>query len=228
MLRRTCWVIVVILSLLMLTAQLIEAGPSERVTFVTSDNVGLTGYLWGQGEVGVILSHMYPADQRSWFKFAQLLAKKGYLVLTFDFRGYGESGGTKRISLIDRDLEAAYDFLASRAKKIFLIGASMGGTASLKVAARREVAGVISLSGPDHFRGLDARGEVKKIKAPKLFIATKGDIYAHGAAQRLYQSATSPKDILLLGGSEHGTNMLQGTRASEVREAILDFLARYR
>lgn len=200
---------------------------SEKVSFTTKDGVLLKGYLWGQGEAGIILSHMYPADQRSWFDFAQRLDGKGYRVLTFDFRGYGESEGQKEISLIHQDLEAAYLFLSTKAKKIFLIGASMGGTASLKIAAKHPVAGVISLSGPDEFKGLSAKEDTAKISSPKLFIATQGDSYAATSAQELYNIARQPKEILIFPGSEHGTDIFSGQKAAEVEKSILQFLTEY-
>lgn len=66
---------------------------ANKVTFTTEDGVQLGGYLVGEGSRGVVLAHMYPTDQTSWFAYAEELAQPGYLVLTFDFRGYGESQG---------------------------------------------------------------------------------------------------------------------------------------
>ncbi|MGC2444752.1 MAG: hypothetical protein WA409_15285, partial [Candidatus Binatus sp.] len=63
----------------------------EHVSFTTSDGVLLRGHLYGSGSTGVILAHMYPADQSDWTDFAQVLAAHGYQALTFDFRGFTES-----------------------------------------------------------------------------------------------------------------------------------------
>ena len=53
--------------------------------------VTLDGRVFGHGETGVILAHMRPADQTSWYPFAQVLADTGdYTVMTFNFRGYGD------------------------------------------------------------------------------------------------------------------------------------------
>src|SRR5712664_280032 len=38
----------------------------EHVSFSTSDGVLLRGHLYGHGSVGVILAHMFPADQSDW------------------------------------------------------------------------------------------------------------------------------------------------------------------
>ena len=50
---------------------------SRAVTFESRDGVTLEGRLFGDGSTGVVLSHMRPADQRSWFAFANRLADDG-------------------------------------------------------------------------------------------------------------------------------------------------------
>src|ERR1700686_1203225 len=65
----------------------------EHVSFTTSDDVLLRGHLYGRGSTGVILAHMYPADQSDWTDFARVLAAHDYQALTFDFRGFTESEG---------------------------------------------------------------------------------------------------------------------------------------
>lgn len=195
-----------------------------KVSFTTEDGVELSGRLFGQGKTGVVLCHMYPADQRSWWDFASLLAGKKYAALTFDFRGYGESQGKKEIAKIYLDVRAALKFLQDQgAEKVFLIGASMGGTASLIVAAEEKVAGVITLSAPDAFRGLDAREAVKKVTAPKLFIAAEGDSYAAGSARFFFEQAPEPRSLHIFSGKAHGTDLF-ATHGRELQELILDFL----
>jgi pimeloyl-ACP methyl ester carboxylesterase len=201
------------------------AGEPLPVEFKAADGVGLRGHLFGEGTTGVILGHMYPADQSSWFAFARKLAEQGYLALTFDFRGYGESGGEKVISEIDRDMEGAYRFLRLKVNKIFLAGASMGGTAAIRVAADNPTAGVVSLSAPAAFRGLDAREAARKLTAPCLFVAAEGDGSASEAARAFQKAANSPKPgLLVLPGTEHGTQLFDGPNAGKVEEAILKFL----
>lgn len=202
-----------------------RAGEPQPVAFEATDGTPLRGHLFGEGPAGVILAHMYPADQKSWFPLARKLAKEGYLALTFDFRGYGESGGEKVISEIDRDLEGAYRFLRPKVKKVFLVGASMGGTAAIRVAAENPTAGVVSLSAPPAFRGLDAREAIRKIEAPCLFVAAEGDASAATAAKELNEAAKSPERLLLIvPGPEHGTRIFDSPSGKKVEEAILRFL----
>src|SRR5262245_39868702 len=67
---------------------------STAVTFPSADGVALAGRLFGPdtATTGVVLAHMLPADQSSWFDFADRLGGSGYRVLTFDFRGYCPGG----------------------------------------------------------------------------------------------------------------------------------------
>ena len=206
------------------TSTLTPIPVSKEVSFTTVDGISLSGHLYGQGTRGVVLAHMYPADQTSWTSFAERLASEGYTTLTFDFRGYGQSGGEKEIALIHQDVVAALQFLQIRgAEQVFLVGASMGGTASLMVARDQKVAGVVTLSAPVAFQGLDASEAVGQITAPKLFIAGTGDTSAARFLEKLFQEASEPKDSLLVDSDAHGTNLL-GTPQGAVERAILDFL----
>ncbi len=204
-----------------------ETTEPEEVTFITSDGITIHGHLFGKGETGIILAHMYPSDQSSWYNIAVILAAKGYRALTFDFRGYGNSEGEKDIAVIDRDVEAAWDFIEKQGiDKVFLIGASMGGTATLKVTGQRPAAGVVALSAPLSFRGLSAADEVAQITAPKLFLASEGDSADVASAQEFFALAREPKGIKIFPGSAHGTDMLEGEQGLEVLKSILEFVDR--
>jgi pimeloyl-ACP methyl ester carboxylesterase len=195
-----------------------------KVAFSTADGVSLGGHVFGSGHSGIVLAHMYPADQTSWFATAGELAVEGYLVLTFDFRGYGESSGTKQIDQIDKDVDAAVKEIQSLgATSLALVGASMGGTASLIAAARQPVAAVATLSAPVEFQGLSARQAVTTITAPKLFLAAENDAGAEGARD-LYALAPDPKAIKIFPGSDHGTALLTGSSAADAHTILFAFL----
>jgi len=199
---------------------------SQAVSFQTADGVTIRGHLFGDGEKLVILCHMRPSDQTSWYGFADELAKAGYSALTFDFRGYGESTGRKDLPHIDRDIEAAIEEMRSEGyEPIYLVGASMGGTASLIAAAQMEVAGVVAISAPAKFEGLDAEAVVGQVSERKLFIASKGDSSATTSLERLFERAPEPKEEEVFEGSDHGTNLLEGKYAAEVKAAIMAFLS---
>ena len=198
------------------------------VSFTTEDDLTIKGRLFGSGETAVVFAHMYPNDQQAWWGFATEAAGQGYAALTFDFRGYGETGGSKDIAYIDRDLAAAVRYLRENGcQRVILVGASMGGTAALKVAARDEfkglVAGVVAVSAPQAFQGLVALDDVADIKVPMLFVASEGDGVAFESLEAFYDRATGPKEQQVYPGDAHGTELLDGGHAAEFKALLFDF-----
>ena len=200
----------------------------EPVKFETADGVTISGHLYstaGPRKKVVVLAHEFPTSQKAWTAFAKELAGRGVHALTFDFRGYGETGGSKDVAKIDRDLESAVRFIRSRDyAQVYVFGASMGGTAALKVAARLDFAGVVTLSAPTDFQGLDARTDVKNVAEPKLFVAASGDNGAPGAVDYFAKNSVGPKTTQLYDGSAHGTELLSGSTAAAVKKLLFDFL----
>jgi pimeloyl-ACP methyl ester carboxylesterase len=212
------------------TTAVIEPTASRSVDFTTEDGVILNGHLFGSSRSGVVLAHMYPADQSSWYSTAGQLAREGYMVLTFDFRGYGESQGTKQFEYLDRDVVAAtHQIAAAGATRVALVGASMGGTACLVAASRLmaaswvSVAGVATLSAPVEFKGLSAAEAAPRVQAPLLFIAAQDDTGADGAT-KLEQLVADAGDLHIVPGKDHGTDLLKGSQASAVWKLLLGFL----
>jgi pimeloyl-ACP methyl ester carboxylesterase len=202
-----------------------------EVTFITEDGIELNGNIFGQGNRWVILSHMYPTDQTSWFDFAGDLGQKGYVALTFDFRGYGKSGGKKDdIANIYKDIAAAISFVKSYGPaQVFLVGASMGGTASIIAASMDDsVSGVVTLAAPDKMGDdLDALSVVSKLGMPKIFISAIGDEYHAQAAKLLYEKAVDPKAMDIMENSkEHGTFIFENEpeNAERLKAIIINFL----
>lgn len=210
---------------------------SQVVHFESADGVRLEGRLFGDGPVGVVLSHMFPADQRSWFDFAGILADEGFRSLTYNFRGYcpggvgGCSEGEQDIANIWQDVLGAIAFLESQGvRQVMLVGASMGGTASLIAAAQDgiEVGAVITLSAPARFEGLVADASlIQRVLEPKLFVAGAGDSTAADAAQGFYRDASSPKRVEIVPSNDHGSDLVTGSQAEVVRGLILRFLNQF-
>ncbi len=200
----------------------------EPVVFQTTDGVQIHGHLYstpGPLRKIVIFGHEYDKDQTAWRDFAKELATRGINALTFDFRGYGETGGTKDPSKIDLDMDAAVRFMSSRDYPlIYLIGGSMGGTAALKVAAQEKVAGVVAVSAPVSFMGLDASNDVAKITAPKLFVASSGDDGAPASVQTFMDKAQQPKQSKIFDGNQHATDIFNGPNVAAFKTLLLQFL----
>lgn len=193
--------------------------------------IRLEGATWGSGKTAVVFAHGYPASMDAWAPFARTIAGRGFLALTFNFRGYGLSEGTKDPSRADLDLEGAVEKAkAMGATRILLVGASMGGTAALVVGSRMVLAGIVAVSAPAEFRGLDASAAVRTLKAPVLFIAGERDPNgAADAARMLARAAPEPKEAAIVeDASAHGTELLEGETARRVTNDIAQFLNDHR
>jgi dienelactone hydrolase len=197
----------------------------EHVSFTTSDGVLLRGHLYGTGSTGVILAHMYPADQSDWTDFAQVLAAHGYTALTFDFRGFTESEGQSGTEFAGTDLLAAYQFMRPRVSRIFIAGASLGAEAAILVAAREDVAGIICISTPTSFGGLVVTESIRHVRAPILFVTSAQDPLVGGQPEILYRLAVAPKSMQIYPGRLHGTAILHGPHSAELQALMLRFLA---
>ena len=195
------------------------------VRFKTSDGRTLTGHLFGSGRVGVTLGHMFPADSTSWYGSARRIAKAGYMALAFNFRGYADTGGSKQIVKAPIDVAAAKRYLERRgARDVALVGASMGGTASIIAAEGTDALAVVAVSAPSRFMGLDAIGVATRIQRPVLLMASRNDDAAFRSLQELEGALPNP-DTKVYDGDAHGTNLLDAR--PEATDEIIAFLQRY-
>jgi len=118
----------------------------EDVSFVTDDSLTLRGWLIKPPVrervlPGIIVCHGQGANRSDFTDLAVELSRRGYYILTFDFRAHGESGGM-RSSLgyhEQKDIRAALRYLRSRPEvdgaRIGIFGFSLGGAAAILTAA---------------------------------------------------------------------------------------------
>lgn len=110
---------------------------------------------------GLVLCHGFPAEPRgsasSGETYAELAdrlaADTGWTVLTFNFRGTGDSEGDFSLAGWLADLETAIDvLLLEPVDAVYVAGFSAGGAVALCVAAEDErVAGVAAFAAPGDF-----------------------------------------------------------------------------
>jgi dienelactone hydrolase len=113
---------------------------------------------------------------------------------------------------------AARKLRALGVSRVYLMGASLGGTASIVAATRIEpaVAGVVSLSGEADLSGLfpgsglDAVAAAKNLKVPVLFVAAKQDGLVPAADVARIRSALRSRGsrVVLYPGPYHGWDLL--------------------
>jgi dienelactone hydrolase len=159
-------------------------------------------------------------DRHAWDGLAQDLANDGFNVLTFDFRGFGESGGSKSTDPDLRaaarkkwpgDVDAAFTYLTSQkgvdGSRIAVGGASCGVTQSSDLAARRhEIRALLLLSGvtSDVAKAYIA----SNASLPVFGAASEGDTGAAKGIQEAVAASKNPKSVAkIYSGTEHGVPM---------------------
>lgn len=155
----------------------------------------------------------------------------GFEVYAFDYRGYGLSQGRPSTPKSYEDIEAVYSELVNKRgiapNRIIVHGRSLGAAVALRLAARRQVEGVIVESGfvtafrvmtgipVSPFDKMRNSSEIRRLKCPVLVIHGERDTVVepwHG--KRLYELAREPKsaywvpkaghnDVSLFGASEY-------------------------
>jgi DNA-binding PadR family transcriptional regulator/dienelactone hydrolase len=196
------------------------------VSFRSADGVRLAAHVFGRGRVGVVLAHQSPGDTCQWTAYGRRLARLGYMPLALDFRGSGESasasfGASLRLGA---DVAAAVRYLrAQGARKVFLVGASMGGTAVVVGGAyvRPRVDGVVAISASNYL--VDARPSARGLRVPVLYMAGSLDAGAAGQSRELFRATRErAKEIAVYDDGRHGVDLIGGNRTARARlEAFL-------
>ena len=197
------------------------------VRFTAADTTRLVGHAYGTGSTAIVVVHQRDGTMCQWTAYAQRLGKLGYRALTIDLRNYGDSQERHYPANMryGGDVVAAIKYVrAQGAKKVFVLGASMGGSAAIDGAAnaRPSVDGVVSVSGAADL--VDAIEAVTRLRAPSLFLAGAGDRDFATDAHRLY-SASPAKDKkidVVPGAYEHGTQLVAAS--ARIRGEIETFL----
>jgi alpha-beta hydrolase superfamily lysophospholipase len=200
--------------------------------FHAADGTRLVGHRFGKGTTAVILTHQSEGDLCDWLPYARRLAARGFFVFPIDFRGYGFSSapfGPAATYRYPQDIAAAAKALRGLGKKkIFVVGASMGGIAAVVAGATAaQVDGVVSVSSPARFRGMDGVAAGKRLRLPVLYVAATGDDNAgydfSADATALHRAAVSKRKRLeLLPGTLHGIALVAGS--AKARTAVESFL----
>jgi alpha-beta hydrolase superfamily lysophospholipase len=207
---------------------------AKLVWFRASDGTLLDGAAIGDGDVAVVLAHEYPSDLCAWLPYAKTLAAQGFRAFVFDLRGGGSSQSARLpgdSGRYDWDVEAAAaEARRLGAKKVFLVGASVGGAAVLVAGASVSPtpAGVISLSGETNLStSLDAMRAAPKLRAPLLLLVARHDRYVayQDYAKLEREAASQDKRVVVYSGDWHGWDLLyEAPFKARVSALVLGFL----
>ena len=186
---------------------------------------------------GVLLLHQCNQQRKNWDDLAGRLAGTGINVLTLDYRGYGESGGTPYKDLAQDevtkvvtekwpgDVDTAFSYLVAQPGvtrgTVGAGGASCGVNQSIQLARRHpEVKSLVLLSGNTD---RDGRGFLwRSEKLPMMLGAADDDGAAVEVMQWLFELSMNPgsKFVHYTSGG-HGTEMFAAHK--ELPGTIVDW-----
>ena len=190
---------------------------------------------------GVLLLHQMGGSRADWNALTPKLTGAGYSVLATDLRGHGESltvTGTRRthekftamdyLGMVD-DAREALGFLRKQpgvdARRIAIIGASIGANCALLTAAQDPVVktAVLLSPGSDYHKIL-TDPVARTCGRPVLLVASEGDAYSVESAKRLSLLMGGDEEALkLYSGSAHGAGIF-ASHGEELTGAILAWL----
>ena len=140
----------------------------QSLNLKTNEEVMLGARLYpsgGEPKGAVLIGGAMGVRQDYYAPFAEWLATQGFDVMTFDYRGMGDSrgaGGARSLRGFDadlyswaRDYDTAIDALAERAPEapLYLIGHSLGAQLPGMLRNRHRIAGLLSVaSGSGYWR----------------------------------------------------------------------------
>jgi dienelactone hydrolase len=226
-----------IAAMLALASGLSAEVQKKDVDIKAADGVDLKGTYFSAGRSGpaMLLLHQCNMDRHAWDGLAEDLANNGFHVLTVDFRGFGESGGSKSTDPDTRaaerkkwpsDVDAAYDYLMKQngvdQLRIAVGGASCGVTQSSDLAARHhEIRALMILSGQ---ASDTAKAYIASDTSLAVFgAASAGDTNAAKGIREAEGASKDPKSVLkIYEGSEHGVPMF--AKNAELEPMIVRWL----
>jgi abhydrolase domain-containing protein 17 len=191
----------------------------------------------------LLLSHGNGEDLGSVLPLLPGLANLGFSILAYDYRGYGLSEGSPSERHVYADIDAAYDYLTGKLAvapdTVVAYGRSLGAGASVDLAARRPVGGVI-LESPfltafrvmtkvplfpfDKFRNVDKIG---RVRCPLMLLHGEADeIVPFWHGRELFDRAPGPKTLVAIPGAHH--NDLMWVAGARYGQALRDFEASLR
>ena len=202
--------------------------PYEDVQLSTEDGLSLHGWYIPalQPRGTVLFLHGNAGNISHRIDSLQMFHRLGYNTLIFDYRGYGNSGGTPSEQGTYSDAEAAWRYLTEQRHipscRIVLFGESLGGAVGAWLAARGKPAALVIASGftsvPDlarHFYPYlpvqwlariryDTAKSLRAVTVPVLIAHSPDDEivpFEHGHA--LLAAANPPKRFLELSGGHN-------------------------
>jgi len=207
----------------------------EPVVFHSADGTQLSGWFLPAAGMAspknargtVVHMHGNAQNMTAQWPYVEWVPARGYNVLVFDYRGYGQSHGKPDPKGVFEDAVAALDYVRSRPDidtgKIFVFGQSLGGMIAI-AAAGASPKGVRAVLAEAPFHSYTAlsddrtpgEGQIvdeswsatthvaKLAPVPLLLVhGTSDKIVPYSHSQMLLAEAREPKRLVTVEGGDH-------------------------
>jgi len=202
--------------------------PSDApVRQLTLGDQNLAVFEAGNTKVVMVLLHQTgPAGLCGWGRFATQAADRGVTSVALDMCGYGASTCPD-----DEDpaqqVKAAVDYARHQlgAKKIVLVGASMGGSSTVIAAARgAKVNGWVDVSGPAVWGDAVLQDLAGQLPKPGMVVYARSDGSAEYSSAKRLAAASGARFVD--GGNGHGFELMTDYTGKMLPagEAVLAFV----
>lgn len=239
--------------------RMLEATPQrlgleyDDVTVQTADGVSIHGwYVHAEDPRGTVLFlHGNAGNISHRLDSIAIFTELGFDTYIFDYRGYGQSGGTTSEDGTYLDAEAAWHYLVEQRglapDSIVIFGRSLGGAVASWLAARYDAGGVIVesafTSAADMAASLypflparylvrlryPAADNIARSLSPVLIVHSRDDeIIPFSMGEALYEAAPAPKELLELSGDHNTGFFMNRSRYSEGLSRFLSRISRRR
>jgi pimeloyl-ACP methyl ester carboxylesterase len=201
--------------------------PAHDVDIVTSDFIVLKASYFSPGKSGpgIVLIHQCNMDRHAWDTLTPDLVRAGFHVLTFDQRGFGDTGGSpgdENKALVDA--EAGYAYMRSKPDvekgRMAAGGASCGVNYSSALArAHSDITALLLLSGS----ASDASTRYVRATPSLAVFGAAADREAEGV-RAVVTASHHPQSVLrTVRGSAHGVAMFDTD--PDLKPSIVTWLA---
>ena len=190
----------------------------EALRFTTEDGVSLEGEL-RRPETGprgtAVICHAHPRhggskDHPILWAIRNELARRGFVVLAFNFRGTMRSAGTYAGGRSEtKDVAAAIGRVREEAGgPTVVVGWSFGANVALREALEDERVAALALVGPPLEHGLDipdlpSPSELRVFRRPVLLLAGQHDEYAPEPRVRELAAAFPNAEVAVVPRTDH-------------------------
>ena len=225
---------------------------ASAVSFSTADGVQLNAWWFAAAtsppRATVLVFNGNAGNRAHRVPLAEGLRRGGLHVLLVDYRGFGGNPGSPSERGLAADSRAAYAYLSRRPDvdpaRLAYVGESLGSAVAVDLAAEHPPAALILRSpftsmadiGAHHYPFLPVRllirdrfpsiDRIGRLGSPLLVIAGDSDrIVPLEYSRRLYDAATSPKELKVIRGADHNDYALLA--GHEMLEAVLEFVNRH-